>query len=39
MAIEGAHSVFLTPEGEALRAMLRDVFGFQLDEPRHPTAI
>jgi len=29
MAIIGAHMLFYTPEAEALRAMLRDVFGFK----------
>ena len=29
MAIIGAHMLFYTPEPEALRAMLRDVFGFK----------
>jgi len=29
MSIIGAHALFYTPEPEALRAMLRDVFGFE----------
>jgi hypothetical protein len=29
MAITGVHALFYTPEPEALRAMLRDVFGFE----------
>jgi catechol 2,3-dioxygenase-like lactoylglutathione lyase family enzyme len=29
MAIIGAHTLLYTPEPEALRAMLRDVFGFR----------
>jgi catechol 2,3-dioxygenase-like lactoylglutathione lyase family enzyme len=29
MAIIGAHALLYTPEPEALRAMLRDVFGFR----------
>lgn len=29
MAIIGAHMLLYTPEAEALRAMLRDVFGFK----------
>ena len=29
MAIIGAHALFYTPEPEALRAMLRDAFGFE----------
>jgi catechol 2,3-dioxygenase-like lactoylglutathione lyase family enzyme len=29
MSINGAHAMFYTPEPEALRAMLRDLFGFE----------
>ena len=35
MAINGAHMLFYTTEAEALRAMLRDVFGFRHVDAGH----